>query len=495
MNPQHFIAFDLGATSGRTVLGMLSNGELRIRELTRFPNQTLPLGGHFYWNIFLLYEHLCDGLRAAAREGVAITSVGIDTWGVDFAFVGGDGSLLGMPYAYRDPHTEGAPAEYFANVLSRREVYARTGIQIMPFNSLYQLYALRKKGASQLAAAAKLLFMPDALSYLLTGEMVTEYTIASTSQLLNPRTRKIEPELLEGMGIDPSLFCDIVMPGHRIGLLNEYLAAETGVGRIPVVAVAGHDTASAVVAVPAENERFAYLSSGTWSLMGIEVREPVIDTRTAACNITNEGGVGGTTRLLKNITGMWLLEECLRAWAREGKEYAYSELVGMAHSAPPFGVFIDPDDESFAHPGCMPAAIAEYCVRTGQAAPRTHAGTVRAIFEGLALKYRMVLDDFRSLAPFPIEKLHVIGGGSKNALLNQFTADSIGIPVVAGPAEATAIGNIMMQAWAAGRVGSLAEMRRLIGRCIPTETFLPGDTRAWNLAYEKFKARITGVTA
>ena len=331
MSLQHFIAFDLGATSGRTVLGTLSDGELRIRELTRFPNRILPLGGHFYWNIFSLYEQLCEGLRAAAREGIEITSVGIDTWGVDFAFVGSDGSLLGMPYAYRDPHTEGAPAEYFAKVLSRREVYARTGIQIMPFNSLYQLYALHKKGASQLAAAAKLLFM---LSYLLTGSMVTEYTIASTSQLLNPRTRRIESELLEKMDIDPSLFCDVVMPGHRIGLLDERLAADVGLKRIPVVAVAGHDTASAVAAVPARNERFAYLSSGTWSLMGIEVREPVIDDRTSACNITNEGGVEGTTRLLKNITGMWLLEECLKVWAREGREYAYSELVEMAHSAP-----------------------------------------------------------------------------------------------------------------------------------------------------------------
>ncbi len=436
MSLQHFIAFDLGATSGRTVLGTLSDGELRIRELTRFPNRILPLGGHFYWNIFSLYEQLCEGLRAAAREGIEITSVGIDTWGVDFAFVGSDGSLLGMPYAYRDPHTEGAPAEYFAKVLSRREVYARTGIQIMPFNSLYQLYALHKKGASQLAAAAKLLFMPDALSYLLTGSMVTEYTIASTSQLLNPRTRRIESELLEKMDIDPSLFCDVVMPGHRIGLLDERLAADVGLKRIPVVAVAGHDTASAVAAVPARNERFAYLSSGTWSLMGIEVREPVIDDRTSACNITNEGGVEGTTRLLKNITGMWLLEECLK--------------VGE---------------------------------------------TVRAIFESLALKYRMVLDDFRALAPFPIEKLHVIGGGSKNALLNQFTADSTGIPVVAGPAEATAIGNVMMQAYAAGRVSSLAEMRRMIARCVPTETFLPGNAQEWNAAYERFETLLAGAAA
>ena len=325
--------------------------------------------------------------------------------------------------------------------------------------------------------------------------MVTEYTIASTSQLLNPRTRRIESELLEKMDIDPSLFCDVVMPGHRIGLLDERLAADVGLKRIPVVAVAGHDTASAVAAVPARNERFAYLSSGTWSLMGIEVREPVIDDRTSACNITNEGGVEGTTRLLKNITGMWLLEECLKVWAREGREYAYSELVEMAHSAPPFRILIDPDDESFARPGCMPAAIAAFCTRTGQTPPRTHGETVRAIFESLALKYRMVLDDFRALAPFPIEKLHVIGGGSKNALLNQFTADSTGIPVVAGPAEATAIGNVMMQAYAAGRVSSLAEMRRMIARCVPTETFLPGNAQEWNAAYERFETLLAGAAA
>ena len=268
-----------------------------------------------------------------------------------------------------------------------------------------------------------------------------------------------------------------------------------GLKRIPVVAVAGHDTASAVAAVPARNERFAYLSSGTWSLMGIEVREPVIDDRTSACNITNEGGVEGTTRLLKNITGMWLLEECLKVWAREGREYAYSELVEMAHSAPPFRILIDPDDESFARPGCMPAAIAAFCTRTGQTPPRTHGETVRAIFESLALKYRMVLDDFRALAPFPIEKLHVIGGGSKNALLNQFTADSTGIPVVAGPAEATAIGNVMMQAYAAGRVSSLAEMRRMIARCVPTETFLPGNAQEWNAAYERFETLLAGAAA
>lgn len=487
MQPKHFVAFDLGATSGRTILGTLRDGELALKELTRFPNTILPLGGHFHWNIFSLYEHLCEGLRAAARENVEITSAGIDTWGVDFAFVGRDGSLLGLPYAYRDPHTDGAPEEYFAKVASKAEVYGATGIQIMNFNSLYQLYAMQRDGSSQLAAADKLLFMPDALGYLLTGRMVTEYTIASTSQLLNPRTRRIEGSLLEKMNLSPDLFPEIVMPGHRIGTLHARLAAECGLGQIPIVAVAGHDTASAVAAVPAANERFAYLSSGTWSLMGIEVREPLIDEQTQRYNFTNEGGVEGTTRLLKNITGMWILEQCLRKWKAEGRDYTYPEIVKMAAEAAPFRMMIDPDDASFAAPGDMPAAIRAYCERTGQPTPADDRAMIRGIFESLALKYRLVLDRFRALAPFPIERLHVIGGGSKNDLLNQFTADSTGIPVTAGPSEATAVGNIMLQARAAGCVETLQQMRSLIARCIPTEEFLPRQNTGWDEAYDRFR--------
>ena len=473
MQPKHFVAFDLGATSGRTILGSLRDGELVLKELTRFPNTILPLGGHYYWNIFSLYEHLCEGLRAAAREGVEIASVGIDTWGVDFAFVGKDGSLLGLPYAYRDPHTDCAPEEYFSKVLPREEVYGATGIQIMQFNSLYQLYAMQRDRSSQLAAAERLLFMPDALSYLLTGEMVTEYTIASTSQLLNPRTKRIEARLLEKMGLSAELFPPIVMPGHRIGTLRAELAAACGLPQLPVIAVAGHDTASAVAAVPAADERFAYLSSGTWSLMGIEVREPFINELTERYNFTNEGGVEGTTRLLKNITGMWILEQCLRKWKDEGRDYTYPEIVKMATGAAPFRTMIDPDDASCAAPGDMPAAIRAYCERTGQPAPGDDSAMIRAIFESLALKYRFVLDRFRSLAPFEIECLHVIGGGAQNDLLNRMTADAVGIPVVAGPAEATALGNIMVQARAAGVVSSLAEMRRYIGRSIETKTYQP----------------------
>lgn len=487
MQPAHFIAFDLGATSGRTILGTLTEDELRLKELTRFPNRVLHLQGHVYWNICSLYEQLCEGLRAAARERVPLTSVGIDTWGVDVAFVGRDGSLLGLPHAYRDPHTEGVPERFFREVMPRSEVYARTGIQVMDFNTLYQLHALRRAGSSQLEAAARILFMPDALSYLLTGEAVTEYSVASTSQLLDPRTRRFDEELLERAGIDPRKFAPQVMPGHRIGLLDGRIAARTGAGRIPVVAVAGHDTASAVAAVPAGDERFAYLSSGTWSLMGIETREPIVDERTAAGNITNEGGVEGTTRLLKNITGMWLIEECLREWKAAGTEYAYPEIVALAEEAEPFRTLIDPDDTSFARPESMTAAIAAYCRRTRQPEPRTHAETIRTLFESLALKYRQVLDRFRGLAPFPIERLHIIGGGSRNALLNRFTADATGLPVLAGPAEATAVGNILCQARAAGLVRSLAGMRRTVARCLPPERFEPGDTAAWTAAFTRFE--------
>ena len=485
-----FLAFDLGATSGRSILGTLRDGKLQMKELTRFPNQILELGGHYYWNIFSLYEHLKAGMVACVKEGVKITSIGIDTWGVDFALIGEDGQILGMPLAYRDLHTTGAPEEYFKNVMSREEVYGLTGIQVMNFNSLYQLYAMKRDNSSPLKAAVRALFMPDALSYMLTGKMVTEYTIASTSQILNPRTKKMEEQLLEKMGVKGSLFGEVVPTGTVIGTLTDALAAETGIGKVPVVAVAGHDTASAVAAVPAADEKFAYLSSGTWSLMGIEVKEPVITEETAALNITNEGGVEGTTRLLKNITGMWILEQCIKEWKKEAIEYTYPEIVKMARDAEPFQSFIDPDDASFANPKSMIAAIKEFCTKSGQKVPRNHSELIRCIFESLALKYKNVLDKFRSLAPFPIERLHIIGGGAKNRLLNQFTANATGVTVVAGPSEGTAIGNIMLQARAAGCVNSLQEMRNMISEAIEIETFTPEDTDAWNAAYEKIKGLI-----
>lgn len=481
-----FLAFDLGATSGRSIIGTLENGKIKIRELTRFPNGIIELHGKFHWNLLGLYEHLKEGLTACAREGIKPISIGIDTWGVDIIPIGADGSILGMPRAYRDPYTNGAPEKFF-EILPRDEVYEKTGIQIMNFNTLFQIFAAVKEGYSPIINAKRLLFMPDALSYMLTGKEICEYTIASTSQILNPRTAKLEKSLLTTAGVAADIFPEVQLPGRIIGTLTETLAKETGIGNVNVVAVAGHDTASAVVAVPACDEKFAYLSSGTWSLMGIETKQPIITADSYRHNFTNEGGVDGTTRFLKNICGMWILEQCRKEWSRNGKEYSYSEIVTMTTEAEPFVSFINPDDASFANPPSMLKAIEEFCVRTEQPVPQSDAQIIRCIFESLALRYREVLEILEEMSPFAIDMLHIIGGGSKNALLNQFTANAIGKRVVAGPSEATAIGNIMMQAIGAGVIGSLDEARTIIRASIETEEFLPQSNDMWEAAYKRFK--------
>ena len=479
---QNFFAVDLGATSGRTILGTFIEGGLNLEEINRFPNHLVEVGGHFYWDIYALYRHILDGLKLVAHRGESIASIGIDTWGVDFVCVGKDGNLLRQPYAYRDPHTVGAPEALFSRI-SRSKVYGKTGIQIMNFNSLFQLDTLRRNHDSALEAADKILFMPDALSYMLTGEMVTEYTIASTAQLVNAQTRRLEPELLKAVGLSEKNFGRFVFPGEKVGVLTEEVQKITGLGAIPVIAVAGHDTGSAVAAVPALDRNFAYLSSGTWSLMGVETDAPVINAETEALNFTNEGGVEGTIRLLKNICGMWLLERCRLNWG----DTSYPELINEADACEPFRSLINPDDDCFANPADMEKAIAEYCRATGQSVPEKRGQVVRCIFESLALRYRQVLENLRSLSPRPIETLHVIGGGSRNDLLNQFTANAIGIPVVAGPSEATAIGNVMIQAMAAGEATDVAGMRQLINRSIPLKTYQPQDTEVWDAAYIHFK--------
>ena len=485
MKIHNFLAFDLGATSGRSVIGTLRDGRIETRELTRFPNGIIELHGKFYWNLLGLYEHLKEGLAACAREGITPDSIGIDTWGVDVVPIGSDGSILGMPRAYRDPYTDGAPEKFF-EIVSREEVYDKTGIQIMNFNTLYQIFAAVQEGYTPIVEAKRLLFIPDALSYMLTGKEVCEYTIASTSQILNPRTSLLEASLLEAAGVKGDIFPDVQLPGNVIGSLTDALAEETRIGKVDVVAVAGHDTASAVAAVPAENERFAYLSSGTWSLMGIETREPIINSDSFRHNFTNEGGVDGTTRFLKNICGMWILEQCRKEWEREGKNYSYPEIVEMANSAEPFVSFINPDDASFANPQSMLRAIEAFCLRTEQPVPQNDTQIIRTIFESLALRYREVLEILEGMAPFAIDVLHIIGGGSKNRLLNQFTANAIGKRVVAGPSEATAYGNIMMQAVGAGIVGSLAEARAIIRASIETEEFVPQEREIWEAAYKRF---------
>jgi rhamnulokinase len=469
---QTFLAFDIGATSGRGVLGSLEGDRFTMQEVYRFPNSIMELHGKYYWNVYQLYEALKECLALCARRGMAPGSIGIDTWGVDFGYIAKDGSLLGLPRAYRDPYTEGAPEAFFQRI-PKEEVYRLTGIQIMNFNSLYQLFRAGQEHFAPLEGAEEILFMPDLLSYLLTGNKVCEYTEASTSQLLNPVTKQFEASLLEAAGVSPSLVRPLVMPGARVGTLTDALAKETGIGKVPVIAVAGHDTASAIAAVPADGPGFAYLSSGTWSLLGIETEAPIITPASCRSNFTNEGGIEGTTRFLKNITGMWLLEQCRKEWEREGRAYSYPQIVDMAGQSASFPSRINPDDSRFANPSSMTEAIRLYCKETDQPVPASDADYVYCIFSSLANCYKETLAVLADMAPFAIRKLHVIGGGSKNDLLNQFTADATGLPVIAGPSEATAIGNCMIQAKAAGLVADRWEMRRIIAASFPLQTFIP----------------------
>lgn len=483
MNNKYFFAVDLGATSGRTIVGNLENDKVILEELTRFDNNLIEANGHFYWDIYALYFEIIKGLKAAKQRDLCITSIGIDTWGVDFVCVAEDGSVS-QPIAYRDPHTFDAMDDYLENVMSREKVYDVTGIQFMNFNSIFQLYAMKRAGNSALKNAQKILFIPDALSYMLTGNMVCEYTIASTAQLLDPRTGQLDPRLLASVGLTQSKFGRMVNPGDLVGALTADVQKQTGYGAIPVIAVAGHDTGSAVAAVPAKNEKFAYLSSGTWSLMGIETKEAIINHISYERNFTNEGGIEGTTRFLKNICGMWLYERCRKEWTDAPK--SHPELIAEAMKQPAFQSIINPDDACFANPSSMIDAIQTYCKETNQHVPQGYAEICRCIFDSLALRYRQVFSYLTEMASFPIEVLHIIGGGSLNENLNQFTANSCGVEVLAGPQEGTALGNIMVQAKAAGKVKDLWDMRKVIANSLNLKRFSPTDKEIWDAAYVKY---------
>ncbi len=493
-----FFAVDLGATSGRTIIGSLTNGSFRLEELTRFDNNLIETGGHFYWDIYALYFEIIKGLKLVAQRGIHIESIGIDTWGCDFVYVDRNGDILRNPLAYRDPHTFGMMEKYFDEKVAKEKVYEKTGIQFMNFNSLFQIYAMRKAGNVALENAAKILFIPDALSYMLTGKAVCEYTVASTSQILNPMTGDLDSELVESLGLKREQFGKMTAPSTVIGTLTEEVQKITGLGAVPVVAVAGHDTASAVAAVPAKDEKFAYLSSGTWSLMGIETKKAVINDRSYGLNFTNEGGIEGTTRFLKNICGMWIYERCRKEWKDEAAANGTSQeclshgnLIAEAMEQPAFQSIINPDAAVFANPPSMVDAICDYCRQTGQHVPQTHGEFCRCIFESLALRYRQVMTWLKEFADFDINVLHIIGGGSLNQYLNQFTADSCGVTVLAGPQEGTAIGNIMLQAKASGEVKDIWEMRRIIANSLELKKFEPHDHEAWDEAYGRF-LQITG---
>jgi rhamnulokinase len=454
--------------------------------VTRFPNNLIEQGGHFYWDIYALYFEVIRGLKEVARRGLEITSIGIDTWGVDFVFIGEDGAILRNPRAYRDPITFDAMDDYLKHVISKKEVYDVTGIQLMNFNSIFQLYAMKREQNSALAAAQKILFVPDALSWMLTGNEVCEYTIASTSELLDPRTKQLDERLLQSLGLSRSKFGKMVNPGTMIGTLTDEVQKMTGLGPVPVYAVAGHDTGSAVAAVPAKDEKFAYLSSGTWSLMGIETKDAIINEVSYERNFTNEGGIEGTTRFLKNICGMWLYERCRKEWPAEVQKMSHPELQGSAMNVEAFRSIINPDDALFANPSSMIGAIQQYCRETDQPVPETPAEICRCIFDSLALRYKQVFGYLEEMASFPIEVLHIIGGGSLNKYLNQFTANATGVTVLAGPQEGTALGNIMVQAKAVGEVKDIWDMRRIIANSLELVQFEPEDKAVWDAAYKKY---------
>ena len=483
-NKKYFFAVDLGATSGRTIVGSLCDGKIEQEELTRFNNNLIETGGHVYWDIYALYSEIINGLKVAAKRGIEIASIGIDTWGCDFLCIAADGAVLRNPLAYRDPHTVGVMEKFFDKAVDKQTVYAKTGIQFMNFNSLFQLYAMREAGNSALANADKILFIPDALGYMLTGNAVCEYTVASTSQLLNPMTKDLDADLLASLGIARDRFGKMVMPGTVVGTLTPEVQRLTGLGAVPVVAVAGHDTASAVAAVPAANEHFAYLSSGTWSLMGIETRNAVINARSSELNFTNEGGIDGTTRFLKNICGMWIYERCRKEFVDAPQSHADLQAEAMAQQ--PFRCLVNPDDAAFANPPSMIGAIQDYCRTTGQYVPQGYAEIIRCVFDSLSLRYRQVFTWLKEFADFPLDTLYIIGGGSLNNYLNQMTANSCGVTVKAGPQEATAIGNIMLQAKAAGIVNDIWEMRGIIANSVEQRVFEPQDKALWDEAYDKF---------
>jgi len=480
-----FLAIDLGAESGRAVLGRFGEGRLSLDELHRFPNGSLSLNGRLHWDVYGLLSEIKKALRACASSGAArLESLAVDTWGVDFGLLASDGTLLGLPVSYRDLRTQGAMEAFFRTV-SRERVYDMTGIQFLPFNSLFQLYSLVRERSPLLAATARVLFMPDLFQYFLTGRQATEYTIASTSQLLDPRTRLWREDLIGALGLAPGVMLNPVASGTVLGPLLDSIAAETGLGLTRVVVTASHDTAAAVVAVPATDDKYAYISSGTWSCLGIELTAPIISRASLAHNFTNEGGVEGTIRFLKNVMGLWLVQGCRKSWAKR-TEYGYPELAALAEAAPPFRAVIDPDASDFLNPPDMPDAVNAYLRRTGQPPLDAPGGFIRTILESLALKYRFVIEEIGRIVGRAVERIHIIGGGSRNDLLNQLTADATGCPVVAGPAEATSIGNILVQLKAAGAVHTLSEMRDLVRASFPLRTYLPRPSGAWEEFYGRF---------
>ena len=479
----HFGAFDLGAESGRFIVGTLDKKRLHIKEFRRFPTGITNVAGRCRWDIIRFYNEMKSALRSYSDQaGPRLESMGIDTWGVDYALLDKTGHILEMPYSYRDSRTKGMMPKFFKKIPAKR-VYQMTGIQFMPFNTLFQLFALKRSQAGILKDMRHLLFIPDIFNYFFTGIKRTEFTFATTSQLYNPVKRDWEPKLFQALGIPRSVMQKVIAPGTIIGPIKPNICAETGINKMPVIAPATHDTGSAIASIPATGRDWAYLSSGTWSLMGIEVSRPILTDKAREYNFTNEGGVCKTFRFLKNITGLWLVQQCAKAWCNKD----YGKLTRQAAQAPAFKARVIPDWPEFLNPPDMPDAIKRFCRKTRQSAPKSPAQMTRCILESLALQYRLVLEQLRELSAQSINTIHIIGGGARNGLLCQFTADATGLPVLVGPVEATAIGNIMMQALALGYVKSLAEIREVVRNSFKPVRYEPCQCSQWDEAYERFK--------
>ncbi len=479
-------AADYGASSGRVMLGTYDGRKLAIDEIHRFANNPVMVADTLYWDILRLFHEMKIGISECEKtDDLHLASIGVDTWGVDFGLLGKSGELLGNVVHYRDKRNEGM-IEAASKIVSKREIYEKTGIQFLKFNTLYQLFSIKLKDPDMLESATKMLFVPDLLNYFLTGECASEYTIASTSQMINPIARDWAKDLLGKFGIPQNIFTEIISTASIAGKIRNSVCEELNVGRIPVIAVAEHDTGSAVISVPAWADKYAFLSSGTWSLLGVESQAPVINDITYNLNYTNEGGFNNT-QLLKNIMGLWIYQECKRTWDKDGEHLSFDELEQLASSQKAFTCFIDPDDDLFYSPGNMPEKVREYCRKTGQTVPESKAAIVRCIMESLALMYRHVLDGLEMILGYKLPILHVVGGGCKNTMLCRFTANSIQRPVIAGPTEATSIGNIACQLIALGEVSDIRQARQIVRNSFTCEEYLPSEKQAWGEAYGRFE--------
>lgn len=491
MSDQIYLAFDLGASGGRLVAGYFDGAQLRLEEVHRFTNGGVWAGERLYWDLLGLWQQMLDGLRQAASSlDGQVVSVGVDTWGVDFGLLGAGDELLANPRHYRDPHTDGVMEEVF-DIVSREEIFAQTGLQFMQFNSLYQLRAMSRSNSAVLGAAKRLLMIPDLLNWLMTGQQVNEFTNATTTQFFDPQKQDWAVDLFSRLELPDHLLGPVAAPGTELGELRKPIRDTTGLQGVQVVLPGTHDTASAVVAVPADallqpQPNWCYISSGTWSLMGMEIPAPIVTEECLSRNFTNEGGVGNSVRLLKNIAGLWLVQECRRIWNQEGHQYEWANLVEQAAASEPLVSLINPDDATLVAPQDMPQAIIQLCEANSQPLPDSHGAIIRSVLESLALRYRMVLNDLEHLTGARVETIHIVGGGTQNRLLCQMTADACNRQVIAGPVEATAIGNVVVQLVTQGAVQSVHEGRKLIRNSFQMETFEPQGRESWDAAYEQF---------